>query len=65
MLFIIPPWEKWTGENTNVLIRDMLKRITDFRELNQRSISPIAKKLNERPRKTLDFFTPNEYVGAG
>jgi IS30 family transposase len=56
------PWEKGTGENTHVLIRDMLKGITDFRELNQRSISPIAKKLNERPRKILNFFTPNEVL---
>jgi IS30 family transposase len=56
------PWEKGTCENTNFLIRDMLKGVTDFRELNQRYISQIAKKLNERPRKTLDFFTPNEVL---
>jgi IS30 family transposase len=40
----------------------MLKGITDFRELNQRSVSPIAKRLNDRPRKTLDFFTPSEVL---
>jgi IS30 family transposase len=40
------PWEKGTYENTHVLIHDMLKGVTDIRELNQRSISPIAKKLN-------------------
>ncbi|MDR0638036.1 MAG: IS30 family transposase [Spirochaetaceae bacterium] len=56
------PWEKGTCENTNFLIRDMLKGVTDFRELNQRYISQIAKKLNERPRKTLDFLTPNEVL---
>jgi IS30 family transposase len=56
------PWEKGTCENTNFLIRDMLKGVTDFRELNQRSISQIARKLNERPRKTLDFFTPKEVL---
>jgi IS30 family transposase len=37
------PWEKGKGENTHVLIRDMLKGVMDFRELNQRSIAPIAK----------------------
>jgi IS30 family transposase len=56
------PREKGAGENTHVLILDMLKGITDFRELNQRSVSQIAKRLNERPRKTLDFFTPNEVL---
>jgi IS30 family transposase len=56
------PWEKGTCENTNFLIRDMLKGVTDFRELNQRSVSQTAKKLNERPRKTLDFLTPNEVL---
>ena len=56
------PWEKGTCENTNFLIRDMLKGVTDFRELNQRYISQIAKKLNERPRKTLDFLTPKKVL---
>ncbi|MDR0628686.1 MAG: IS30 family transposase [Treponema sp.] len=56
------PWEKGTCENTNFLIRDMLKGVTDFRELNQHCISQIEKKLNERPRKTLDFFTPKEVL---
>jgi IS30 family transposase len=54
------PWEKATCENTNYLIRDMLYPIDDFRELTQRDVSVIAKKLNERPRKTLDFKTPKE-----
>jgi IS30 family transposase len=56
------PWEKGACENTNFLIRDMLKGVTDFRELNQRSVSQIAKKLNERPRKTLDFLTLKEVL---
>jgi IS30 family transposase len=56
------PWEKGTCENTNFLIRDMLGDVTDFRELNQRDISQITKRLNDRPRKTLDFQTPNEVL---
>jgi IS30 family transposase len=56
------PWEKGTCENTNFLIRDMLGDVTDFRELNQRYISQIAKRLNDRPRKTLGYRTPNEVV---
>jgi IS30 family transposase len=40
------PWEKGTGENTHFMIRDRLKGVTDFRELKQRCISEIAKKLH-------------------
>jgi IS30 family transposase len=54
------PWEKGTCENTNYLIRDMLYPVDDFRELTQRDVSRIAKLLNDRPRKTLDFRTPYE-----
>jgi IS30 family transposase len=56
------PWEKGTCENTNFLIRDLLGDVTDFRELNQLYISQITKKLNDRPRKTLDYRTPNEIL---
>jgi IS30 family transposase len=54
------PWEKGTCENTNYLIRDMLYPVDDFRELTQRDVSRIARLLNERPRKTLDYKTPQE-----
>jgi IS30 family transposase len=54
------PWEKGTCENTNYLIRDMLYPVNDFRQLTQREVSKIARLLNERPRKTLDFRTPCE-----
>jgi IS30 family transposase len=54
------PWEKGTCENTNYLIRDMLYPADDFRELTQRDVSNIAKLLNDRRRKTLDFRTPYE-----
>jgi IS30 family transposase len=54
------PWEKGTCENTNYLIRDMLYPAEDFRDLTQRDVSRIARLLNDRPRKTLDFRTPYE-----
>ncbi|GHV17792.1 hypothetical protein FACS189493_6070 [Spirochaetia bacterium] len=40
---------------------DMLYPIDDFRELTQRDVSIIAKKLNEHPRKTLAFKMPKRY----
>jgi IS30 family transposase len=54
------PWEKGTCEDANYLIRDMLYPVNDFRQLTQREVSKIARLLNERPRKTLDFRTPYE-----
>lgn len=57
------PWEKGTCENTNGLIRDMLNEIDDFRTMTQRDISRIARLLNERPRKTLGYKTPQEALG--
>ena len=54
------PWEKGTRGNTNYLIRDMLYPADDFRQLTQRDVSKIARLLNGRPRKTLDFRTPYE-----
>lgn len=54
------PWEKGTCENTNFLIRDMLNEITDFRDLTQPKVDRIATLLNQRPRQTLGFKTPEE-----
>jgi len=54
------PWEKGTCENTNFLIRDMCRDITDFRKLTQQQVHKIARLLNERPRQTLGFRTPKE-----
>jgi len=53
-------WEKGTCENTNGLIRDMLYEVDDFRKLDQYSVSRVARLLNERPRKALDYKTPKE-----
>jgi transposase, IS30 family len=54
------PWEKGTCENTNGLIRDMLYEIDDFRVLDQYAVSRVARLLNERPRKALEYKTPKE-----
>ena len=54
------PWEKGTCENTNFLIRDMLNGEKDFRKLDQRYVSRIARLLNERPRQTLNWKTPKQ-----
>jgi len=54
------PWERGTNENTNGLIRQYFPKGTDFRTVSTREIKVVQRSLNGRPRKTLNFKTPNE-----
>jgi IS30 family transposase len=52
------PWQRGSNENTNQLLRDYLPKGTDLSVYSQRKLNWIAKELNERPRKTLEFEIP-------
>ena len=54
--------QRGTSENTNGLIRQYLPKNRELKTITQQECDQIANKLNNRPRKTLNWATPNEYV---
>ncbi len=56
------PWERGTNENTNGLIRQYFPKGTDFSEVSEEEIKIVQRKLNDRPRKALGFYKPDEVI---
>lgn len=53
-------WERGTNENTNGLVRQYFPKKTDFSKVTLSETKRIVDKLNQRPRKCLDFKSPFE-----
>lgn len=53
-------WERGLCENTNGLVRQYFPKKSEFSKITDKQINQVVMRLNNRPRKTLGYRTPNE-----
>lgn len=53
-------WQRGTNENTNGLLRQYFPKGTPLNNISKKEVAFVVHKLNNRPRKCLNYQTPNE-----
>ena len=56
------PWQKGGVENVNRLIRQYLPRNINKKYITPEYVKLIENKLNNRPRKKLNYLSPNQFI---
>ena len=54
------PWQRGSNENTNDLVRFFFPKGFDFHKVNCDDVQFVEDLINNRPRKCLNWKTPNE-----
>jgi IS30 family transposase len=54
------PWQRGSNEQINGLLRQYFPKRMDLSNVHQNHLNAIARRLNERPRKTLRYYSPAE-----
>jgi len=56
------PWERGTVENTIGLLRQFIPKKSDLTQVTEQDLNELEVVINSRPRKSLNYRTPYEYV---
>ncbi len=54
------PWQKGQVERLNAQLHKYIKKSSNIRSTNDSDVADAQNKLNNLPRKILNFLTPNE-----
>jgi IS30 family transposase len=54
-------WQKGTNENSNGLFREFYPKSMDLSKTSEKEVQENLELLNNRPRKCINYKTPNEY----